>query len=131
MGGPPLRLEGIPVGHLAGFDVHAGVDRRFDEVSLTIPLAGAEIRWATDESRSVDPSSVVQRLERRIQNLDSALTDARGGPGGVAVSASERREGPAGWLRPSAAELHVSHRVPVVPAGPDVAQRSKRRLGVD
>ena len=74
---PSSRSEGIPVGHLAGFDVHAGVDRRFDEVSLTIP-AGAEIRWATDEWRAVDPSSLVQRLERRIQNLDSALTEARG-----------------------------------------------------
>ena len=29
------RPEGTPVGHLAGFDVHAAADRRFDEVSLT------------------------------------------------------------------------------------------------
>ena len=38
---------------------------------------------------------------------------------------------PAGWLRPSAVELHVSQRVQVGPAGPDVAQRPKPRLGFD
>lgn len=75
---PSMRSESIPVGHLAGFDVHACVDRSFDEVFLTIPLAGVEIRWATDEWRAVDPASLIQRLERRIQNLDSALTEARG-----------------------------------------------------
>lgn len=75
---PSSRPESTPVGHLAGFDVHAGVDRRYDEVALTVPLAGAEIRWATDEWRAVDPASLIQRLERRIQNLDSALTEARG-----------------------------------------------------
>ncbi len=75
---PSSRPEGIPVGHLAGFDVHADVDRRFNEVSVTVPVAGAEIRWGTDEWRAADPSSLVQRLERRIQNLDSTLTEARG-----------------------------------------------------
>ncbi len=76
--GPSTRPEGTPVGHLAGFDVHVGIDRRFDEVSLTIPQAGAEIRYPTDEWRAVDPSSLVQRLERRLQNLDPALTEAQG-----------------------------------------------------
>jgi hypothetical protein len=76
--GPSSRPEGTPVGHLAGLDLHAGVDRRFDEVSLTIPRAGAEIRCPTNEWRDVDPSSLIQRLERRIQILDSALTEAQG-----------------------------------------------------
>ncbi|MDQ3641504.1 MAG: helicase, partial [Actinomycetota bacterium] len=75
---PSSRPEGTPVAHLAGFDIHAGVDHRFDEVSLTIPQAGAEVRCPTNEWPAVDPSSLVQRLERRIQNLDSALTEARG-----------------------------------------------------
>ena len=74
---PSSRLEGEPVGQLAGFDVHAEVDRRFDEISLTIGDVDAEIRFPTNEWRAIDPSSLVQRLERRIQNLDSALTDAR------------------------------------------------------
>mgnify|MGYP002336359798 FL=1 len=30
-----------------------------------------------NEWRAVDPSSLVQRLERRVQNLESALTEAR------------------------------------------------------
>ena len=77
MNRPSSRHEGTPVGRLAGFEVHVGIDRRFDEVSLMIPQAGAEIRYPTDEWRAVDPSSLVQRLERRIQNLDSALTDTR------------------------------------------------------
>ena len=74
---PSSRPEGGSVGHLAGFDVHASIDRRFDEVSLTIPEVGAEIRVPTNEWPAVDPSSLVHRLERRIQNLASALTDAR------------------------------------------------------
>jgi len=65
------------VGRIAGFDVHAEIDRRFDEVSITIPEVGAEIRCPIDEWNAVDPSNLVQRLERRIQNLDAALTEAR------------------------------------------------------
>ncbi|HUP69648.1 MAG TPA: hypothetical protein VM142_07505 [Acidimicrobiales bacterium] len=77
MNGPSSRPEKAPAGHLAGFDVHADIDRRFHEVSLTITDVGAEIRWPTDEWHAVDPSSLIQRLERRIQNLDSALLEAR------------------------------------------------------
>ncbi len=84
--GPSSRPEGAPVGHLARFDLHVGIDRRFEEVSLTIPQAGAEIRYSTNEWPAVDPSSLVQRLERRIQNLDSALTEAQG------VRAASRQE---------------------------------------
>lgn len=77
MNGPSSRPEKAPAGHLAGFDVQADIDRRFHEVSLTITDVGAEIRWPTGEWHAVDPSSLIQRLERRIQNLDSALLEAR------------------------------------------------------
>ena len=78
MDGRSSRTDRNPVGHLAGFDVQAGIDHRFEEVWLKVIEADAEVRWPTDDWQTVDPLSLVQRLERRIQNLDSALTEARG-----------------------------------------------------
>jgi hypothetical protein len=89
--GPSSRAEGEPVGQLAGFDIHVEVDRRFDEISLTVGELDAEIRCPTNEWRAVDPSSLVQRLERRIQNLDSALSDARADQAASGQEASRAR----------------------------------------
>lgn len=90
--GPSSGREGTPIGHLAGLDVHAVIDRRFDEVSLTIADVGAEIRWPTGERRNVGPASLVQRLERRIQDLDSALTEARADQAASSQEAERARD---------------------------------------
>ncbi|MEX2548449.1 MAG: helicase-related protein [Chloroflexota bacterium] len=72
------RDTGMVVGRLARLAVHGGVDRRFgDEIWIAIPDAGIEVRYAADDWRAVDASSLVQRLERRIQGLDVALVDSR------------------------------------------------------
>ncbi len=63
---------------LGGLEVRAGVDRRFGEVWIESVDAGVELRYAVDEWPAVDPLSLVQRLERRIQNLDSSHADALG-----------------------------------------------------
>ncbi|HSH58603.1 MAG TPA: hypothetical protein VK988_02970, partial [Acidimicrobiales bacterium] len=63
---------------LGGLAVRAGVDRRIGEVWIESADADIELRYAVEEWSAVDPLSLVQRLERRIQNLDSALADARG-----------------------------------------------------
>ncbi len=62
---------------LGGLKVRVGVDRRFDEVWIEAADADTDLRYAVEEWLAVDPLSVVQRLERRIQNLDSSLVDAR------------------------------------------------------
>ncbi|MGI8808932.1 MAG: DEAD/DEAH box helicase family protein, partial [Acidimicrobiales bacterium] len=78
LAGPsPVRPNEGPVGELAGLEVHAGLDSRFAEFSLTVPAVDIDIRCPTDEWRGVDPISLVHRLERRIQHLDATLTEAR------------------------------------------------------
>ncbi len=61
---------------LGGLEVQAGVDRRFHEVWIESDDAGIDLRYPVEEWPAVDPVSLVQRLERRIQNLDSSLADA-------------------------------------------------------
>ncbi len=58
--------------------MRAWVNRRFGEVWIESADAGIELRYPVDEWRAVDPLSLVQRLERQMQNLDSNLADARG-----------------------------------------------------
>lgn len=72
------RIGGQLVGRLAGFDVHAGLDAGPDRsVWLAMPEVGIELRYTVDEWAAVDAAGVVQRLERRVQNLDATLADAR------------------------------------------------------
>ena len=69
---PASATAGAVVARLGGFDVRVWVDRRFDEVAIEIADVGAEIRTAVHDWRDVEPRTLVQRLERRIQTLDSA-----------------------------------------------------------
>jgi len=82
-------LDVRTVGKLAGLEVHAGLDPRFAEFLVSMPEAEIEIRFATEEWNSVEPASVVQRLERRIQHLDATLSDIRSDQA-VATSEAEK-----------------------------------------
>ena len=71
------HYDEVPVGNVAGFDVRAGIDRRFNEVWLSVPEVAEEIRYAAGDWPRVEGASLVQRVERKIQNLDSVLAGAK------------------------------------------------------
>lgn len=64
-------------GTLAGLAVQASVDKQFGDVILTVPAARVDVICDRDEFLHADPTSQLQRLERKIQNLDLDLRDAR------------------------------------------------------
>jgi hypothetical protein len=80
-----------PAGELAGLELHAGLDSRFAEFSLTMPAADVEIRCPTDEWRGIEPISLVHRLERRIQHLDATLAEVRSDQLGATQEAEKAR----------------------------------------
>ncbi|MGH9266977.1 MAG: hypothetical protein ACRD0D_02250, partial [Acidimicrobiales bacterium] len=87
----PGRADAKPVGELAGLELQAGLDSRFAEFSLTVPGADIEVRCPTDEWGGVDPVSLVQRLERRIQHLDATLAEVRTEHAGATQEAEKAR----------------------------------------
>lgn len=56
-----------------------------------MPAVDIEIRCPTDEWHSVDPVSLVHRLERRIQHLDATLTEVRDDHAGATQEAEKAR----------------------------------------
>lgn len=73
------QADGMAVGELAGFTLRAGRDHAAgaDELWIAVPEAGIELRYDIHDWQTMDPASLVQRLERRIQALDSALGETR------------------------------------------------------
>jgi len=75
---PPANETSATIGTLAGLNLQGAVDRRAgDEVRLSLPEAGIDLHFSGQDWHTLDPATLVQRLERRIQNLDAALADAR------------------------------------------------------
>ena len=67
----------LAIGILGGLDVDAEIDRRIeDEVRLFIRNTTDPVRLSTTDLDQVDPSSLITRLERRVQNLDAKLEAA-------------------------------------------------------
>lgn len=83
------RLSALPrnghdtmgLGTLGGLAIDAELDRRIEDEARVVIRGADSIRLGADELRTGDPSSLVVRLERRIQNLDAkldlAITDRR------------------------------------------------------
>jgi len=83
------RLSAVPhdghdtmrLGTLGGLAIDAELDRRIEDEARVVIQGADSIRLGADELRTGDPSSLVVRLERRIQNLDAkldlAITDRR------------------------------------------------------
>lgn len=92
LAGPePGQPVGGPAGELAGFEVHAHLDSRFAEFSLAVLEANIEIRCPIGEWSSIDPVTLVERLERRIQHLDSTLAEVRDDHSGATREAEKVR----------------------------------------
>ena len=89
--GPGLERS-AEVGTLGGFSLSVGADRRVaDEVWATLSDAGVEVRLGADELAGTDPAGLVQRLERRLQGLDSALDEARADAAAARAEATRAR----------------------------------------
>ncbi len=66
------------VGELAGFPVTARADRRVaPEVHVGVEGIGIGLYVSGEDLRHADPVALVQRLERRIHNLDDALVESQ------------------------------------------------------
>ncbi|MDP9420723.1 MAG: methyltransferase domain-containing protein, partial [Actinomycetota bacterium] len=71
------RGECRSVGELAGLPVVASADRSAaPEVHVSMEEAGIRLFVTGEELRQADPVALVQRLERRIHNLDDALVES-------------------------------------------------------
>jgi len=68
----------VAVGTLGGIDVDAEIDRRIeDEIRILVRDTNDPVRFSPADLAQADPTSLITRLERRIQNLDTKLDDAR------------------------------------------------------
>jgi len=76
----PVGTRGdlLPVGQLAGLDIHAQIVTIIaDEIRLAIPAADIEIVYKPDDWQTAEPAQIVQRLERHIQRIPDTIADAR------------------------------------------------------
>ncbi|MDP9386875.1 MAG: DEAD/DEAH box helicase family protein, partial [Actinomycetota bacterium] len=65
------------MGQLGGFELRAELDRGSGTVWFRLAGIDDEIGGGSDDLLKVEPSSVVQRLERRLRAIDDALTAAK------------------------------------------------------
>jgi len=82
----------IPIAVLGGLDIDAEVDRRIeDQATLVVRGTKEAVRLVGEEMADGDPSSMVVRLERRIQGLDAKVETARAERDAAAVEADRAR----------------------------------------
>lgn len=69
------------------------IDRRLaDEVEFAVPAAAVDVRCSGQQLAGIDPGSLIARLERRIQGIDTRLEDARQEHTGALTEAERARD---------------------------------------
>jgi len=66
------------IGHLAGFDLEASIDRRLTtEVTVRFAESPLHVTYERADLRDTDPAGTVTRLERKIRTLEHVRDQAR------------------------------------------------------
>ncbi|MGI8807944.1 MAG: helicase-related protein [Acidimicrobiales bacterium] len=76
--GDRADVEVMPIGSLGGFELHLNAESRSGEVVLSLIGVEDEVRGVASDLLRTEPSSLVRRLERRLQAIDAVLAEARG-----------------------------------------------------